>query len=124
MKPESMKLRDLVPNNSTSQKIQDTFSFVTYNVLADCHVQTDYASIYDPQHINAEFRHKQIIKELEYLDGDIVCLQEVSPDFYERQLRDYFTRYSDNFSGMIHMAFYVLFCLALSEIHRTKRLKR
>ena len=76
--------------------IQDkptTFSFVTYNVLADCHAQRDYASSYDPQHISADFRHDQIIQELEYLNGDIICLQEVTPDFYNDKLKDKFERY-------------------------------
>ena len=91
--PDSVKHRVLLDNNGAdTQDKPETFKFVTYNVLADCHAQRDYATIYDPQHISADFRHEQIIQELEYLDGDIVCLQEVSPDFYHDKLKNRFAR--------------------------------
>lgn len=35
---------------------------------------------------NEDFRSATLLKELEYLDGDIVCLQEVSPSFYKNIL--------------------------------------
>lgn len=45
----------------------------------------DY-SYTQPQFLAPEFRHGLLLKELDYLDGDIVCLQEVSPGFYNDTL--------------------------------------
>ena len=71
------------------------FSLVTYNILADCHIQKDctYYSYTEPQFLNKDYRQARILDELEYLDGDVVCLQEVSPDFYDTVLKDWFIGY-------------------------------
>lgn len=90
--PESLKDRVLLPKHDIETQTQETFRLITYNVLAVCHAQRDYASYDQQEHIDADFRHVQIINELEYLDGDIVCLQEVSPDFYDGKLKDSFNR--------------------------------
>ncbi|XP_059143429.1 nucleolar protein dao-5-like isoform X2 [Physella acuta] len=62
------------------------FSVVSYNVLAECHMaRGDYS--YTPKEMkNNDFRTETLLKELEYLDGDIVCLQEVSPSLYKNVL--------------------------------------
>lgn len=89
--PESLKSRVLLENKALPPQSQDLFSVITYNILADCHAQQNNASYADPQYLNTEFRYTHILKELEYLDGDIVCLQEVSPTFYHYILKDWFT---------------------------------
>ena len=82
-------------NKITSDGNQEMFSLITYNVLAECHVKKDpsYYSYADPQYLGTDFRHARILEELEYLNGDIVCLQEVSPEFYIAVLKDWFTKY-------------------------------
>ena len=90
---ESLKHRTWLKCKDSTLERRDTFSVVSYNILADCHAQRDYGSSYDPRHLDADFRHAQILRELAYLDGDIVCLQEVSPDFYEGKLKDWYSRY-------------------------------
>ncbi|CAG5115137.1 unnamed protein product [Candidula unifasciata] len=62
------------------------FSVVSYNILADCHLCRGDYSYTQPQYLAPEFRHNLLLKELDYLDGDIVCLQEVSPKFYNDAL--------------------------------------
>ena len=58
----------------------------------------------DPQFLDANFRHAQILAELEYLDGDMICLQEVTPDFYEKTLKTWATKsgYASAYVQRIH----------------------
>jgi mRNA deadenylase 3'-5' endonuclease subunit Ccr4 len=65
-----------------------TFSVVSYNILADCHLQFNKAEYkYTAEEFLAQnYRHALLMKELKYLDGDIVCLQEVAPDYYEESI--------------------------------------
>ncbi|KAK7492018.1 hypothetical protein BaRGS_00016682 [Batillaria attramentaria] len=64
----------------------DTFSVVSYNILAECHrTKTDY-SYTALEFLGLEYRHAQLMRELQYLDADIVCLQEVDPIYFENIL--------------------------------------
>ena len=58
----------------------------------------------DPQFLDADFRHALILDELECLDGDIICLQEVTPGFYEKTLKNWFTkrRFCSTYIQRIH----------------------
>ena len=69
------------------------FTLVSYNCLVDWHAHDDYGSRVDPQFLDADFRHALILTELEYLDGDIICLQEVTPEFYEKTLKVWSTNH-------------------------------
>lgn len=64
----------------------NTFSIVSYNILAECHrVRWDYS--YTPaRFLGQDYRHKLLMKELQYLNGDIVCLQEVNPAYFNQTL--------------------------------------
>ena len=75
-----------IPLNSTD--VSHRFSIVSYNILADCHMRKipntyDYT---EPQFLDQEYRHKLLIEELKYLDSDIVCMQEVGPDYFKNLL--------------------------------------
>ncbi|KAH9508393.1 hypothetical protein Btru_055090 [Bulinus truncatus] len=58
------------------------FSLVSYNILADCHLQRGDYSYRKPQFLEQDYRHFVLMKEMDYLDGDIVCMQEVNPKYY------------------------------------------
>ncbi|BFZ09921.1 hypothetical protein BsWGS_12960 [Bradybaena similaris] len=63
------------------------FSVVSYNILADCHMRRGDYSYTQPQLLEQKYRHRLLLKELDYLDGDVVCLQEVNPDYYTQLLQ-------------------------------------
>lgn len=85
----SVSIRAYVPNPSIFvDKIDSahTFSIVSYNILAECHrVRTDY-SYTAPEFLGQDYRHSLLMKELQYLNGDVVCLQEVSPEYFNQTL--------------------------------------
>jgi len=62
---------------------------MTYNILADCHLQTHSSqySYTSDAHLSLDYRGYRIIEEIKHLDCDVVCLQEVDDFFYEKSLR-------------------------------------
>lgn len=55
-------------------------------MLAECHrVRYDYSYTAE-EHLNMTYRHQGIVRELTYLDADIVCAQEVELTYYNDQL--------------------------------------
>ena len=65
-----------------------TFSIVSYNILAECHAIKGFRNGDDylwttEEKLKNYYRHDLIWKELEYLDADIYCLQEVPPWYFE-----------------------------------------
>lgn len=80
--------RTFIPNPSY-QKITEPgkqFSVVSYNILAQCHLERNDYSFTEPQYLSASYRHEKLVKELQYLDGDIVCMQEVGPTYFNNEL--------------------------------------
>ena len=81
--------RAYVPNPAVpadSFAVGDRFSVVSYNILAECHrLKGDYSYTED-EFLGQGYRHELLMKELQYLDGDVVCLQEVSPDYFNTTL--------------------------------------
>ncbi|KAL8611335.1 hypothetical protein ACOMHN_014390 [Nucella lapillus] len=69
-----------VPNDSVAP--QDRFSVVCYNILAECHRRKSTYKNTPDEFLGQEYRHNRLMQELKYLDGDIVCLQEVDPDYF------------------------------------------
>lgn len=59
-----------------------TFSLVSYNILADCHLFRNDYSFTEAKFLEPNHRLPKIVEELTYLDADVVCLQEVSPNFF------------------------------------------
>ncbi|XP_041354854.1 muscle M-line assembly protein unc-89-like [Gigantopelta aegis] len=83
--------RTFLPNPSiplSSTDVSHRFSIVSYNILADFNMRK-IANTYDytePQFLEQDYRHKLLIDELKYLDSDIVCMQEVNPDYFKNLL--------------------------------------
>ena len=62
------------------------FSVVTYNLLGQ-HVMTEKLYFYLPKsHYGQISRHERLVEELTYLDGDILCLQEVPEQYHASML--------------------------------------
>lgn len=62
------------------------FSVVSYNVLAECHASKTPMPWISAEHLSAEYRNKKLLQELQYLDADVVCLQEVEPEQFSSAL--------------------------------------
>uniref|UniRef100_UPI00398E62A2 2',5'-phosphodiesterase 12-like n=1 Tax=Pristiophorus japonicus TaxID=55135 RepID=UPI00398E62A2 len=62
------------------------FSIVSYNILADCHILPGYYSYISADQKLMVTRHGQLMVELKTLNGDVVCLQEVGPEYYRSLL--------------------------------------
>ncbi|GFS27034.1 glucose-repressible alcohol dehydrogenase transcriptional effector [Elysia marginata] len=63
-----------------------SFSVVSYNILAECHWKRGDYSFTPAEFMELDYRHSLLLKELDYLKGDIVCLQEVEPQYYKDTL--------------------------------------
>lgn len=68
------------------------FRVVTYNILADIYA-TQQMFPYCPRWaLNWRYRRAQILRELEQLDADVICLQEVQQDHFQQFLLPALTR--------------------------------
>lgn len=64
-----------------------SFSVVSYNILAECHrIESGGYGYTAAEFLGQEYRHGLLMKELQYLKGDVVCLQEVSPAYFNDTL--------------------------------------
>ena len=67
------------------------FTIASYNILAECHAirvnrdSGEYKWTTGDKLYNI-YRHELLWKELEYLDADIYCLQEVPPKYFHEVL--------------------------------------
>jgi len=59
-----------------------SFSVVSYNVLADCHMEPGWYQYTPDTGRTAVQRHPRLMEELAALAGDIICLQEVGEDYH------------------------------------------
>ena len=66
----------------------NSFSVVSYNILAECHrIKCGAEYSYTPaEFLGQDYRHGLLMKELRYLNADIVCLQEVNPAYFNTTL--------------------------------------
>ena len=68
---------------------------VTYNILADCYCDTDWArtNLYshcDPQYLKSDYRKQLIVKEVRSYRASILCMQEVEQRCFDEQLQPQF----------------------------------
>lgn len=86
--PNPIFNRTFIPNPTFSGASDSSkqFSVVSYNMLADCHLFKNDYSFTEARFLQPEYRLKKVIEELRYLDGDIVCMQEVDPQYFADQL--------------------------------------
>lgn len=66
---------------------EKTFTLVSYNILADCHAQRGEYKWISDEHLSVEYRHQRLMKELQFLDPDVICIQEIGPDHYNKLLQ-------------------------------------
>jgi len=64
-----------------STPTDNSFSIVTYNILADCHMEPHWYSYTPADARTSEQRHPRLMAELGMLAPDILCLQEVGEDY-------------------------------------------
>ncbi|XP_023932184.1 glucose-repressible alcohol dehydrogenase transcriptional effector isoform X1 [Lingula anatina] len=76
--------RNFIPNPHLQGPVDSSkkFSIVSYNILAECHRKRGDYSFTPEEYLDISYRHKRMMEELKYLDGDVLCLQEVDPDYY------------------------------------------
>ncbi|XP_033729444.1 glucose-repressible alcohol dehydrogenase transcriptional effector-like [Pecten maximus] len=87
--PKSFQYRETVKNaDNPVTGGGEEFSLLTYNLLATCHVpRWDYSyTKADPKTLELSYRHAVLMKEVEYLDNDIICFQEVGPTYWKETL--------------------------------------
>ncbi|XP_033740793.1 muscle M-line assembly protein unc-89-like [Pecten maximus] len=86
--------RKYIPNPSYHQSgdTNKQFSVVSYNILAQCHLERNDYSFTESQYLAESYRHQNLMKEIEYLGADLVCMQEVGPKYFESMLKPAMTR--------------------------------
>ena len=77
----SVGKRRWVPKMTT--RPPGAFTVVSYNILADCYISEGQYPYCPPALKGINARHHQIMAELEALDGDVVCLQEVETEYFD-----------------------------------------
>lgn len=85
--------REFIPNPEFEGKELDLtkqFSVISYNILAQCHLERNGYSYTEREFLELKYRHDRLMEELQLLDGDIVCLQEVEPEYYSNYLQPAF----------------------------------
>ena len=89
--PNPLFQRQFVANSNIDSTlaadVARKFSVVSYNILADCHAPLSKYPWITPDHLSQEYRNKKLLQELQYLDADILCLQEVGSQYYENTLK-------------------------------------
>jgi len=75
--------------NCDSKDIDENhqFSVVSYNILADCHALRNPTKSYpwlNEEQCKILYRHKRLFAEILHYDADILCLQEVSTDYFDK----------------------------------------
>ena len=81
--------RKIISNPSLSTVGSDPskqFTVVSYNILAQCHLERNDYSFTSPEYLALEHRHQKMMSEFQFLDADVVCLQEVGPAYFESLL--------------------------------------
>lgn len=84
----TFRFNPALPSNTIMDKSRQ-FSVVSYNILADCHfgkALKDHYPAEEKHFLELPVRHKRLMAELSYIDADVVCLQEVEPEYYSKTL--------------------------------------
>ncbi|CAC5390855.1 unnamed protein product [Mytilus coruscus] len=82
--------RKFIQNPSFKAESSDSskqFTVVSYNILAQCHLERNDYSFTPSEFLSLEKRHQKMMSEFQYLDADVVCLQEVEPKYFEQLLQ-------------------------------------
>lgn len=68
---------------------------VSYNILAEHHrrkTADGYLKHTEAQYLDLSYRHKRIIQEIQALNADVVCMQEVDSNYFSETLNDAMSR--------------------------------
>ena len=74
---------------------EETLTIVSYNILADCHVDFDMEALYgqcQKGDLYISGRFEAIVAEVEAYEPDIVCFQEVPPEYYKKNFQPHFEK--------------------------------
>lgn len=71
------------PLSDPSVSSEKHFTVASYNILADCHAKRTPYPWLSARHLSMDFRHKRLMQEFRFLDSDVLCLQEVDPDYFK-----------------------------------------
>lgn len=85
----------IVNNDSNASADEEKLTVVSYNVLADCHVDHDMDTLYtkcQPRDLYIGGRFDAIAAEVAAYEPDVVCFQEVPPDYYQRNFKPHFEK--------------------------------
>jgi endonuclease/exonuclease/phosphatase family metal-dependent hydrolase len=66
-----------------SLRVNQTFSAVTYNVLAQSYIRGDHYPRSPPEALEPSRRHALLLARIGELDADLLCLQELEPAVYD-----------------------------------------
>lgn len=99
--------------------LRQTFSAVSYNILADCHAQRDYTepgSWITKEHLAIKYRHDRLMKEIQFLDSDIICFQEVGTDYFTSLLKPALAEYVFTDFSLMQWHFGFIIIIAISSL--------
>ena len=85
----------IVVSDAAPAANDERFTIVSYNILADCHVDHDMDMLYTKckkEDLYICGRFKSIAAEVEAYQPDIVCFQEVPPNYYDLNFRPHFEK--------------------------------
>eukprot|EP01083_Nonionella_stella_P177045 621209_1 len=68
---------DLTASADGSTCLTDTFTVLSYNILADKFVNSEMYPNCSAEILDRQFRHLNIAREIKHMDCDVVCMQEV-----------------------------------------------
>ncbi|XP_069129852.1 nucleolar and coiled-body phosphoprotein 1-like isoform X2 [Argopecten irradians] len=113
--------RKFIPNPSYQQSgdTNKQFSVVSYNILAQCHLERNDYTFTESQYLAESYRHQNLMKEIEYLGADVVCMQEVGPKYYESMLKPAMNRLG--YEGVIKKRTQDYFDEGEATFYRTSR---
>jgi len=81
-----------VNNINDHEKPAFTFSILTYNCLASNLAEPKYFPYTNPAHLDFSYRSKLFERELQSLNADIICLQEMHKDDLQQWLSPFLSQ--------------------------------
>ena len=90
-----MSKRASIVVSDAAPSANEQFTIVTFNILADCHVDHDMDLLYTKckkEDLYIGGRFKAIAAEVEAYQPDVVCFQEVPPNYYDQNFRPHFEK--------------------------------
>lgn len=80
-----------IPGSGQGVAAAVRFRIVSYNILAEIYATRQAYPYVDMWNLSWPYRRKMLFEELEEMQGDVVCLQEVQADHYEADINPHMT---------------------------------